>query len=48
MQKDNDILIQVSDNIRIARTKKRLSQEKLAEMIDISTKYLNMIPPQFT
>ncbi len=43
MQKDNDILIQVSDNIRIARTKKRLSQEKLAEMIDISTKYLNMI-----
>ena len=43
MHKDNDILIQVSDNIRIARTKKRLSQEKLAEMIDISTKYLNMI-----
>lgn len=43
MQKDNDILIQVSDNIRIARTKKRISQEKLAEMIDISTKYLNMI-----
>lgn len=43
MEKDNDILIQVSDNIRIARIKKRLSQEKLAEMIDISTKYLNMI-----
>lgn len=43
MHKDNDILIQVSDNIRIARTKKRISQEKLAEMIDISTKYLNMI-----
>ena len=43
MDKDKDILIQVSDNIRIARIKKRLSQEKLAEMIDISTKYLNMI-----
>ena len=37
------ILDRVSDNIRLARLKKRLSQEKLAEMIDISTKYLNMI-----
>lgn len=43
MQKDNDILIKVSDNIRMARLEKRISQEKLAEMIDISTKYLNMI-----
>ena len=41
----DDILIldEISDNIRIARLQKRLSQEKLAEMIDISTKYLNMI-----
>lgn len=43
MQKDNDILIKVSDNIRMARLQKRISQEKLAEMVDISTKYLNMI-----
>lgn len=40
---DRIILDTVSDNIRLARLKKRLSQEKLAEMIDISTKYLNMI-----
>lgn len=40
---DRIILDIVSDNIRLARLKKRLSQEKLAEMIDISTKYLNMI-----
>ena len=43
MLKDNDILKHVSDNIRMARLQKRISQEKLAEMIDISTKYLNMI-----
>lgn len=40
---DKDILYLVSDNIRLARLRKRISQEKLAEMIDISTKYLNMI-----
>ncbi len=40
---DKFILEKVADNIRIARLKKRLSQEKLAEMVDISTKYLNMI-----
>lgn len=40
---DRLILDEISDNIRIARLQKRLSQEKLAEMIDISTKYLNMI-----
>ncbi len=40
---DKIILDTVSDNIRLARLKKRLSQEKLAEIIDISTKYLNMI-----
>lgn len=37
------ILEKVADNIRIERLRKRLSQEKLAEMVDISTKYLNMI-----
>ena len=40
---DKKILDSVSDNIRMARLQKRLSQEKLAEMVDISTKYLNMI-----
>ena len=37
------ILDKVSDNIRLARLRNRVSQEKLAEMVDISTKYLNMI-----
>ena len=40
---DKKILEQFSDNIRLERLRKRLSQEKLAEMVDISTKYLNMI-----
>lgn len=40
---DKLILDKVSDNIRIARLQRRISQEKLAEMVDISTKYLNMI-----
>lgn len=40
---DKLILERVADNIRIERLRKRLSQEKLAEMVDISTKYLNMI-----
>lgn len=40
---DKLILNKVSDNIRMARLQRRISQEKLAEMVDISTKYLNMI-----
>ncbi len=40
---DKEILDKISDNIRLARLKQRISQEKLAEMVDISTKYLNMI-----
>lgn len=40
---DKTILDMVSDNIRLARLQKRISQEKLAETVDISTKYLNMI-----
>ena len=40
---DKNILEKVSDNIRLARLQKRISQENLAEMVDISTKYLNMI-----
>lgn len=40
---DNEILKKVADNIRLERLRCRLSQEKLAEMVDISTKYLNMI-----
>ncbi len=37
------ILEKVADNIRLERLRRRLSQEKLAEMVDISTKYLNLI-----
>lgn len=37
------ILEKIADNIRLERLRRRLSQEKLAEMIDISTKYLNLI-----
>lgn len=40
---ENRILEIVADNIRIERLRRLLSQEKLAEMVDISTKYLNMI-----
>ena len=41
----NEILIleKIADNIRLERLRSRLSQEKLAEMVDISTKYLNLI-----
>lgn len=38
-----EILQIVADNIRIERLRKRISQEKLAERVGISTKYLNMI-----
>ena len=37
------ILEKIADNIRLERLRRRLSQEKLAEMVDISTKYLNLI-----
>ncbi len=40
---DEQILQIVADNIRLERLRQRMSQEKLAEQIGISTKYLNMI-----
>lgn len=40
---DEQILQIVADNIRLERLRQRISQEKLAEQIGISTKYLNMI-----
>lgn len=40
---DSLILKTIADNIRIERLRKRLSQEKLAEIVGMSTKYLNMI-----
>lgn len=40
---DEQILQVVADNIRLERLRQRMSQEKLAEQIGISTKYLNMI-----
>lgn len=41
--KEVSILNVVADNIRIERLRKRFSQEKLAEMAGVSTKYINMI-----
>ncbi len=43
---DKEIIAVVADRIRIERLKKRFSQEKLAEMVNISAKYLNMIENQ--
>ena len=40
---DRTILDTVSDNIRMERIKQRISQEKFAEMVDISTTYLSMV-----
>ena len=40
---ENKILDTVSDNLRLLRLQKRISQEDLAEAANISTKYLNMI-----
>lgn len=38
-----EIIKQVAETVRVERFRKRLSQEKLAEMAGISTKYLNSI-----
>jgi len=41
---DRDEIIQkIAENIRIERTRKRMTQETLAEMADITQKYLNTI-----
>ena len=40
---DKLILERVADNIRIERLRKRLSQEKLAEMTDLSTSHMSHI-----
>ena len=40
---EEQILLQVADNLRLERLRKRFSQEKLADMVGISAKYLNMI-----
>lgn len=40
---DKEILDSISDNLRILRLQKRISQDELAECAGISTKYLNMI-----
>ena len=40
---DEKILEKIAYNIRLERLKKRYSQEKLAEKVGISTKYINMI-----
>ena len=41
---DKDIVINlVAENIRLQRLKLRLTQDKLAEMTGLSTKYINSI-----
>ena len=41
---DRDAIINlVAENIRLQRLKRRLTQEKLAEMSGLSTKYINSI-----
>lgn len=39
----SEIIKRVAETIRIERLRKRFSQEKLAEIVVISTKYLNSI-----
>ena len=39
----SEIIKRVAETIRIERIRKRFSQEKLAEIVGISTKYLNSI-----
>ena len=43
MMDDKKILDTVSDNLRILRLQLRITQEELAEKVNISAKYLNMI-----
>ncbi len=42
MKKDK-ILAVVADNIRLERLRKKITQEKLAELSGITQKYLNLI-----
>ena len=42
MEKDK-ILAVVADNIRLERLRKKITQEKLAELSGITQKYLNLI-----
>ena len=39
----SEIIKRAAETIRIERLRKRFSQEKLAEIVGISTKYLNSI-----
>lgn len=39
----SEIIKRVAETIRIERLRKRFSQEKLADIVGISTKYLNSI-----
>lgn len=40
---NEDILCRVAECIRMGRAKKKLTQEVLAELVGISTKYMNSI-----
>ncbi len=41
--KNEDILDEISANIRAERVRKKYTQQKLAELVGITQKYLNMI-----
>lgn len=43
---DNEILTKVAENIRISRLKKKITQEKLAEMAGVTQKYISLIEKQ--
>lgn len=40
---DKEVKRRIAENIRMARAKKKLSQEEVAEYSGISTKYMNLI-----
>ena len=42
----NEILLKITENIRIERARKKYSQAKLATMSGITQKYLNLIENQ--
>lgn len=43
---ENEILLRISENIRIKRLKKKLTQEKLAELSGVTQKYISLIEKQ--
>lgn len=40
---EKEIISRISENIRLQRYRKHITQENLAEQVNISTKYMNLI-----